>query len=374
MSNVLPIWPALPQIPAAPDDSQWVFDDPRSQDLLTAVRQAAASDASVLMLGPSGADAQPVARQVHAYDLRRTGPFVAVNCGAFSEALLDLELFGHEQGAVPGEFASEPGWLERAHHGTLFLDEVDQLPAAIQTRLMRALQERSVIRVGGRQRRPADVRVIAAPARPLPPLVAAGAFRTDLYYHLDVLRLDVAPLRERPGDVLPLARHFITVYCERLGHAPHSLTNAAQAALLAHPWPGNVRELENVVHRALLVCRGLHIEPGDLRLQTLDASPTCHPPIDHLPLEPAAARGASDADEALDLALARLCASGQNDLAARTQDAVLLAAWRHHQFNQVATARQLGLSRNAVRARLLRLGELATPHRRGVPSAEPGDR
>lgn len=189
-----------------------VFEDPRSQALLAHVQQVAPSEASVLIIGETGTGKELVARHIHNLSGRRTGPFVAVNCGAFSESLVEAELFGHEKGAFTGALAAKAGWFEEANGGTLFLDEIGDLPMAIQVKLLRVLQEREVVRLGSRKSIAINVRVVAATNVQLDKAIGAGHFREDLYYRLDVVSLQLYPLRERPGDILPLTRHFIKTY------------------------------------------------------------------------------------------------------------------------------------------------------------------
>jgi DNA-binding NtrC family response regulator len=351
MSSRLPAWP---RTLSSPGDAPWILEDPASLALLRTMEQVASSEAGVLILGDSGADKELVARHIHALSPRRDGPFVTVNCGALSEGLINAELFGHESGALTGAFGSLPGRFEEAHQGTLLLDEVDDLPLHMQSKLVRVLQEKSVMRIGASQRTPADVRVLAASSGPLDARLAARRFREDLYYLLNVVTLVVPPLRQRPGDILPLARHFIAGYCQRMHYAPMELGQDAQRKLLAHDWPGNSRELENVVHRCLLLTQGVHIGADDLHISSGQGAAE--------PLAPAeseqAARQAAAAELALADALDSLCDLHEQGLEQQVQNALLLKVWQRHRGNQVQTARQLGISRSVVRARLQRLGQL----------------
>lgn len=366
MVNPPPAWPLPPaEAPALQVDA--VLQDPASRALLDIIAQVATSEASILLIGESGTDKELIARHIHDSSLRRHRRFVAVNCGALSESLVDTELFGYENGAFPGAFGNQAGCFEAAHEGTLFLDEIDDLSPSMQAKLTRGLREQAITRLGGHQRVPANVRVLAAGSAHLQDLVARGQFRKDLYYHLNVVSLDVLPLHRRPGDILPLARHFIDQYCHRLGYARMQLADDACRQLLAHSWPGNIRELENVIHRTLLLTQGLHIRADDLRLAVPPSATT-------LPLPPAAtatqrrpidtADTESDLPEPLLQALAELCSQQEDNLEPRVLDALLLLTWRHHRYNQVQAARQLGISRNVLRSRLVRLGVL-------VPGREP---
>jgi sigma-54-specific transcriptional regulator len=243
-----------------------VFDDPLSRALLDRIRQIAPSDATALIVGETGTGKEIVARHLHELGARRGRPFVAVNCGALSETLVESELFGHERGAFTGAVTAKQGWFESAEGGTLFLDEIGDLPPATQVKLLRVLQEREVVRVGARTPTPIDVRLVAATNVDLAQAVRAGKFREDLYYRLNVAVLDLPPLRDRPGDVMPLVRHFLGVYRQRLGAGEVVLEAAAEVRLLSHAWPGNIRELENVIHHALLVCRDGRVTTDDLHL------------------------------------------------------------------------------------------------------------
>jgi two-component system response regulator AtoC len=213
----------------------------------------------VLVTGESGTGKELIARLVHRSSPRGAAPFVAVNCGAIPEALLESELFGHARGAFTGATAERRGLFEEAHGGTLFLDEIGELPPALQVKLLRALQEGEVRRVGDNASRPVDARVIAATSRDLEAEVSAGRFRADLFYRINVVRLHLPPLRDRPGDVADLAQHFVAAYGRRLGLGARGIAPAAMRRLLEYPWPGNVRELENVIERALVLTDGTEV-------------------------------------------------------------------------------------------------------------------
>jgi sigma-54-specific transcriptional regulator len=255
-----------------------VFADPVSQALEASIRRVAPSDATVLVTGETGTGKEIVARHVHQLSRRCDRPFVAVNCGAFTESLVESELFGHEKGAFTGAVAAKPGWFEAADGGTLFLDEIGDLPQPIQVKLLRVLQEREVVRLGARRPIAFDVRVVAATNVDLAEAVAAGRFREDLFYRLNVATLSVRPLRERPGDIVPLAEYFLGLYAERLGAGAVTLTPAAAAHLVEHDWPGNIRELENVIHHAVVICHAHRITPADLRFPTRPRKSAPQPP------------------------------------------------------------------------------------------------
>ncbi|MEP6504386.1 MAG: sigma-54 dependent transcriptional regulator [Betaproteobacteria bacterium] len=245
-----------------------VFHDPQSRVLLDHVERLARSDATVLVTGETGTGKELIARHIHTTS-GRPGPFVAVNCGAFSETLIDAELFGHEAGAFTGATHARAGWFEAANGGTLFLDEIGDLPMALQVKLLRVLQERQVVRLGSRRPIVLDVRLVAATNIDLSRAVVAQHFRADLYYRLSVAGVRLPSLHERQADILPLAEHFIGVYCQRLGIRPVPLSAAAGEALRHYSWPGNIRELENVIHYALIVCAGDEIHASDLKLVPL---------------------------------------------------------------------------------------------------------
>ena len=245
-----------------------VFHDPQSRVLLDHVERLARSDATVLVTGETGTGKELIARHVHATS-GREGPFVAVNCGAFSETLIDAELFGHEAGAFTGATHARAGWFEAANGGTLFLDEIGDLPMSLQVKLLRVLQERQVVRLGSRRPIALDVRLVAATNIDLARAVVAQHFRADLYYRLSVAGVRLPSLHERQADILPLAEHFIGVYCNRLGIRSVPLSADAGEALRRYSWPGNIRELENVIHYALIVCAGDEIHPADLKLVPL---------------------------------------------------------------------------------------------------------
>ena len=337
-----------------------VFEDPLSRALLDRIRQIAPSDATALIVGETGTGKEIVARHVHELSRRRGRPFVAVNCGALSETLVDSELFGHERGAFTGAVASKPGWFESADGGTLFLDEIGDMPAPTQVKLLRVLQEREVVRGGARAAIPIDVRLVAATNVDLEQAVGAGKFREDLYYRLNVAMLELPPLRERPLDVLPLAHHFLGVYRQRLGVGDVTFDARAEARLLSHGWPGNIRELENVVHHALLVCRDSRVTVDDLHL----APPMSSPGRAGLAAPVAAA--ASDCWVGLEAGLRAVIDQGGEELHARIDRLVLRVAFEICERNQVQTAKLLGISRNVLRARLIDAGDLQ-PQR---PSAQ----
>jgi sigma-54-specific transcriptional regulator len=331
--------------------SALVFEDPLSRELLAYLERVAPSDATVLIHGETGTGKELVARHVHALSHRRNAPFVAVNCAALNESLLDSELFGHRKGAFTGADRDREGWFETAHRGTLFLDEIGDLPAAAQVKLLRVLQEREVVPVGARTPTSVDFRLIAATNVDLKHAVEAGHFRADLYYRLSVADVRLRPLRERPGDIPPLVEHFLAMYGGRLGHSVPSVSPPAMQRLLSHPWPGNIRELENVLHHTLLVCPGPTIRAQDVYLPERPQSPEAH--------------GASAGGADLQQVIVELLEQGVPDLYAEVEQTVIRTAYEFHRSNQVRTAQALGISRNVLRERLHRLGMLPyAPSRR----------
>lgn len=234
------------------------------QTLFTQMQRVAQSAANVLITGESGTGKELVAKAIHYHSDRKQGPFVAVNCGAIPEELLESELFGYERGAFTGAQREKVGLFEAADQGSLFLDEISEMPAALQVKLLRAIQEKEIRRVGATQTRRVDVRIIAATHRDLLAEVKEGRFREDLYYRLHVLPLHVPPLRERPEDIPLLANHFLKKFAEVNGKPVQGISEPALKILMEYSWPGNVRELENVMERAVILGRFEVITPADL--------------------------------------------------------------------------------------------------------------
>jgi sigma-54-specific transcriptional regulator len=263
---------------------------------------------------------------------------------------VDSELFGHEKGSFTGATEAKAGWFETASGGTLFLDEIGDLPLAMQVKLLRVLQEREVVRVGGRKPIPIDVRLLAATNVDLIDAVAAGRFRADLYYRLKVVTVALPPLRERPGDIPHLVEHFMDRYGGRLG-VDARVTEESMAAILDYAWPGNIRELENVIHRAVLVCQGGIIRPVDLHLPISVGSRSAESAaVPAVPTPPPVAD--------LPTLLRTWFSQDEPGLFARIERETILTAYEHCHRNQVQAARLLGISRNVLRAYLKRYGEI----------------
>ena len=246
------------------DDDGIVTQDATLQRLLETARQIAPTDCSVLITGESGTGKELLARYLHRHSTRREGPYVALNCGAFSEQLLANELFGHEKGAFTGATSLKKGLIEVSAGGTLFLDEVTEMTPAMQVKLLRVLQEKEVLRLGGTRPVKCDVRVVAATNRDVDAAVKDGSFREDLYFRLNVVNLHVPPLAQRAGDVPLLAQHFLLKYAARMKKPVTRISAEAMALLMAHPFPGNVRELENLIERGTAIAQGDTIDVGEL--------------------------------------------------------------------------------------------------------------
>jgi two-component system, NtrC family, response regulator AtoC len=250
-----------------------VLQDPVMRELHQTALRAAPFEVPVLVLGETGSGKEIIAEAVQRASTRWQAPFLRISCAAIAPSLLESELFGHERGAFTGAVVAKPGLFESAEGGTVFLDEVAELPLASQAKLLRVLESRQVTRVGGVRPRDIDVRFIFATNEDLRDSVARGAFRRDLFFRINTITLRIPPLRERPTDILPLARHFLSVARRRLGApAGRTLSATAEAALLAHSWPGNVRELRNVVQRAALLARGPQLDLADLQLELSPAT------------------------------------------------------------------------------------------------------
>jgi two-component system response regulator FlrC len=248
-----------------PDGEDTIASDPATLQLLSLTARVAKTDATVLLCGESGTGKEVFARYIHTQSPRSKAPFVAINCAAIPENLLEATLFGYERGAFTGAQQAQAGKFEQAQGGTILLDEISEMPLGLQAKLLRVLQEREVERVGGKRAVALDIRVLATSNRDMEKEVAAGRFREDLYYRLNVFPLMIPALRARRGDILPLSRHFLARHAERMRKQAR-LAPEAEALLLAHEWPGNVRELENAMQRALILAPGEQLDAATLRL------------------------------------------------------------------------------------------------------------
>ena len=258
-----------------------IAEDPRTREVFETARRVGRSLAIVLITGESGAGKEWVAAEIHKSGPRGAGPYVRINCAALPETLIESELFGHERGAFTGADRRRVGRIESAHGGSLFLDEIGELPLSMQAKLLHVLEDRRVVRVGGNEAVPADVRFIAATNRDLEREVKAGRFREDLYYRLNAIGIEVPPLRERPRDLIALAEHFIVEAARGAGRRPPRMGPRFRAGLESYPWPGNVRELKNVIERAVVLGDADELTARELpdRLRATDAAPPADGPM-----------------------------------------------------------------------------------------------
>jgi two-component system response regulator FlrC len=332
--------PAVPRRPrAAP-----VSIAEHSRRLMDLARRVAATDCTVLIVGESGTGKEVLARFLHRESPRAQRAFIAVNCAAIPETMLEAVLFGYERGAFTGAHASHPGKFEQAQGGTLLLDEITEMPLALQAKLLRVLQEREVERLGGRSALPLDVRVLATTNRNLRAEVAGGRFREDLYYRLNVFPLGVAPLRERRDDILPLAMQLLASHC-RPGEQIPAVSAAAAQLLLTYRWPGNVRELDNLLQRALILTSGAVIEPEHIRFE-LSASALDEAAV---PIAGSTATSPPAASEP--------ATGGLSDSLRQAERALILAALRETAGDRGRVAQRLGISPRTLRYKLARLRE-----------------
>lgn len=316
----------------ADGNSGWVTKDIRTREITELARRVAGSDATVMIGGESGTGKEVLARFIHQHSKRRKQPFVAINCAAIPDNMLEATLFGYEKGAFTGAYQSCPGKFEQADGGTLLLDEISEMNLGLQAKLLRVLQEREVERLGGRKTIPLNVRVLATSNRIMREEVAAGRFREDLFYRLNVFPLYLPPLRERIQDILPLARHLLVRHAREAGRAIPEFTPAAEKKLLAHQWPGNVRELDNLLQRVLI------LHSSDM----IDAETLSFGVAQDGPASTAAPVGESDVLG--------------HDLKAREQD-LIIEALRAGQGSRKYAAERLGISERTLRYKLARLRE-----------------
>jgi len=336
--------PAGPMTSQRQRPSVLIWDDPASKALLREIELIAPSAAPVLIKGETGTGKELIARHLHARS-RRANAFVAVNCGTITPSLAESEWFGHQAGAFTGANETRAGWFESAHGGTLFLDDISDLPLPMQGKLLRVLQESEVVRVGSRKSIPVDIRIIAATNVDLAEAVAAGRFRLDLYYRLNVLSLRVPPLRERRADIPVLANHFLRANSTLMRIEPPALSPEAAEILSSYTWPGNVRELENVIHFATLISRDGIIQAQDLRLSA--PLPLANPGHETNSAEPL---------DCIERQLDRLFQNPPEDMYQALEALIVRRAFSHCSGNQVHTAKLLGVSRSVVRTLLKRLG------------------
>jgi two-component system, NtrC family, response regulator AtoC len=298
------------------------------QEIFAAIERVAPTRATVLLAGESGVGKDLIARAIHFHSPRRDRPLVKINCSAIPENLMESELFGYEKGAFTGAQTSKPGKFEQADTGTVFLDEIGDVPAAVQVKLLRILQEREFERLGSNVTRHIDVRVIAATNQDLRAALEQGTFREDLYYRLNVVPLNIPSLRDRKQDIPFLANHFVHKLAPDTGCRVESITDAAIEKLMAYHWPGNVRELENVIERSLVMCSGTQLDAADIRLESAP--------------RPRAQNDASFVPDGMSLD--------------EYEQEIIREALRRAAGNKSQAARLLGLTRNALRYRLTQMG------------------
>jgi two-component system, response regulator FlrC len=340
-------------------DPEPVAYAPSSQRLIEVARRVAGSDCTVLLVGESGTGKEVLARFIHRRSPRAAQPFVAVNCAAIPENMLEAMLFGYERGSFTGAQAAHPGKFEQAQGGTLLLDEITEMPLALQAKLLRVLQEREVERIGSRTSITLDVRVLATTNRRLREEVAAGRFREDLYYRLNVFPLALTPLRMRRDDVLPLAMQLLSGRC-RPGERIPALSAEAAHLLLTYPWPGNVRELDNLLQRALILVNGPVIRPDHIQFELANDGEATRAngmmsagiTVAHLPIRTAA----RSTPAAVNTAMSDAAGSLANSLGQAERD-LILDALRTGQGNRREAAERLGISPRTLRYKLARLRE-----------------
>jgi DNA-binding NtrC family response regulator len=304
---------------------------PAMQEIFATIERVAPTRATVLLAGESGVGKDLIARAIHFHSPRRGRPLVKINCTAIPENLMESELFGYEKGAFTGAQTSKPGKFEQADTGTVFLDEIGDVPPAIQVKLLRILQEREFERLGSNATRRIDVRVVAATNQDLRAALEQGTFREDLYYRLNVVPINIPPLRERKQDIPFLANHFVCKLAPDAGCQVESISDGAVEKLLGYHWPGNVRELENVIERSLVMCTGTRLEADDIKLENAPARSTA-----------AAQGGPPFLPEGMTLD--------------QYEQDIIREALRRADGNKSQAARLLGLTRNALRYRLTQMG------------------
>ncbi|MGH8158750.1 MAG: sigma-54-dependent transcriptional regulator [Rhodanobacter sp.] len=321
-----------------------IGDSTAMQQVRATIAKLARNQAPVYIAGESGVGKELVARLIHEQGPRASGPFVPVNCGAIPSELMESEFFGHRKGSFTGAGADKEGLFQAAQGGTLFLDEVAELPLHMQVKLLRAIQEKAVRPIGGRDEIPVDVRILSATHKNLGQLVEQGQFRQDLFYRINVIELRVPPLRERRGDVPLLSAFILKALAGKSGDSVGQLSPAARDALDAYDFPGNVRELENILERAMAMCDGSNIDASDLMLpqrSARSASPEVAMPGREAPPAPPAAAGAD---------------GGLDDYISNIERTAIVKALEESRYNKTAAARKLGITFRALRYKLKKLG------------------
>ena len=312
--------------------------EPASAQLLELAAKVARSDSTVLISGESGTGKEVLARYIHQQSHRASQPFIAINCAAIPDNMLEATLFGHEKGSFTGAIAAQAGKFEQADSGTILLDEISEMPLGLQAKLLRVLQEREVERVGARKPIQLDIRVVATTNRDLAGEVAAGRFREDLFYRLSVFPLAWRPLRERPADIVPLAERLLSKHVNKMKHAQARLSAEAQACLISYPWPGNVRELDNAIQRALILQQGGLIQPQDFCL-AVGAGSAPMPSLAPAPQESAPAEAAG----------------GLGDDLRRREFQMIIDTLRAERGRRKEAAERLGISPRTLRYKLAQM-------------------
>ncbi len=329
--------------------------EPGSQQVLQLARKVAATDSTILISGESGTGKEVLARYIHQSSARASEPFVALNCAAIPENMLEATLFGHEKGAFTGAIQSQPGKFEQANGGTLLLDEISEMDLGLQAKLLRVLQEREVERIGGRKTIALDVRVLATTNRDLLTEVREGRFREDLYYRLNVFPLQWQPLRHRPGDLIPLANHLLAKHAAKMHKSGISLDESARARILGYSWPGNIRELDNALQRALILQSGQWVTAQDLGLDgehliDFESTRSIRPSVSEAPEMIAEDEGDESAGCESDDGIHRNLKTREFEL--------ILNALRVTQGRKNKAAEKLGISARTLRYKLARMREI----------------
>ena len=339
-------------------DDVVIGENPRMRAIFEYVSQVAPGLGTVLVTGESGTGKEVVARTVHRRSRRSHKPFVAVSCAVFSDSLIESELFGHERGAFTGAISARPGRFERACGGTLFLDDIDDVPLAMQVKLLRALQNREIERLGGSRTIPVDVRVVAGTKRDLRQLVAEGRFREDLFYRLNVLTIDLPPLRERRDDLSLYLDYFLTRFCDRRGVPAPPLSPASLRVLAAYDWPGYVRELENLCERLAEACTCGRVRLGCLSASVLfpdeemPSAGLAPPPL----IAPASPGSAPSSERSFQVSAPDLRGRPLDDVMREIEAQVIAAALSECGGNRSSAARRLGIKRSTLGDRIQRCG------------------
>ncbi|WP_166260830.1 sigma-54-dependent transcriptional regulator [Marinobacter salicampi] len=342
-----------------------VAEDPISQRMFQLARKVAGSDSTVMISGESGTGKEVLARYIHQHSPRAEQPFIAINCAAIPENMLEAILFGHEKGAFTGAHASSPGKFEQANGGTILLDEISEMDLSLQSKLLRVLQEREVERVGGRKTIKLDVRVLATTNRDLAEYVQEGKFREDLYYRLSVFPMQWRPLRERPLDILPLANALLRQHCRKMKLTGVALGVDAKAAMKAHAWPGNVRELDNAIQRALVLHQGQTIQAEDLCLEvgisglTVKRESQLQPGLAQIPQTPQVQETADLMDASSMAAVAeepgREDSSSLGDDLRQQEFRIIIDTLRNERGRRNRAAEKLGISPRTLRYKLAQM-------------------